>query len=68
MTRILPAAVWSAFGAAVVLFMLTPLALVVIFSFGRNALTAFPMGGLTLDWYRALLSNDTFWRAAENSG
>ncbi len=67
MMRILPAAVWSAFGAAVVLFMLTPLALVVIFSFGRNALTAFPMGGLTLDWYRALLANDTFWRAAENS-
>jgi spermidine/putrescine transport system permease protein len=67
MSRPLPAAAWSAFGALVVLFMLTPLVLVVIFSFGRSALTNFPMGGLTLDWYRALLANDTFWSAARNS-
>ena len=68
MTRLLSAPLWCAFGFGVVLFMLTPLALVVIFSFGRNALTSFPMGGLTLDWYRALLANDTFWGAAKNSG
>ena len=60
-------AIWSLFGAAVVVFMLTPLVLLVLFSFGRNALTAFPMGGLTFDWYRKLLANDTFWGAAENS-
>jgi spermidine/putrescine transport system permease protein len=59
--------VWSVFGAAVVIFMLAPLVLLVLFSFGRNALTAFPMGGVTLDWYRKLLANDTFWGAAENS-
>ena len=47
--------------------MLTPLVLLVLFSFGKNALTAFPMGGLTFDWYRKLLANDTFWGAAENS-
>jgi spermidine/putrescine transport system permease protein len=67
MSKALPNAVWSAFGALVVLFMLTPLVLVVLFSFGRSALTNFPMGGLTLDWYRALLANDTFWSAARNS-
>ena len=67
MTRALAPSLWFAFGLGVVLFMLTPLALVVIFSFGRNALTAFPMGGLTLDWYRALFANDTFWGAARNS-
>jgi spermidine/putrescine transport system permease protein len=60
-------AVWSLFGAAVVLFMLAPMVLLVLFSFGKSALTAFPMGGLTLDWYRRLLANDTFWGAAENS-
>jgi spermidine/putrescine transport system permease protein len=58
---------WWLFGAAVIIFMLTPLVLVVIFSFGRNALTSFPMGGLTLDWYRALFANDSFWGAAKNS-
>ena len=67
MTRALSTPIWLVFGLAVVAFMLTPLALVVIFSFGRNALTSFPMGGLTLDWYRALFANDTFWGAAANS-
>jgi spermidine/putrescine transport system permease protein len=67
MRSVVPPALWSAFAAFVVLFMLTPLALVVLFSFGRSALTSFPMGGLTLDWYRALLANDTFWGAARNS-
>jgi spermidine/putrescine transport system permease protein len=63
----LSGAIWSVFGAAVVVFMLAPLVLLVLFSFGRNALTAFPMGGVTLDWYRKLLANNTFWGAAENS-
>ena len=34
--------------------MLGPIVLVVVFSFGSNALIGFPMGGLTLDWYRQL--------------
>jgi spermidine/putrescine transport system permease protein len=68
MTRALSAPLWCAFGTGVLIFMLTPLVLVVVFSFGRNALTSFPMGGLTLDWYRALFANDTFWGAAKNSG
>lgn len=67
MTMRVSAAIWAIFGAIVVLFMLTPMVLLVLFSFGRSALTAFPMGGLTLDWYRKLLANDTFWGAAENS-
>jgi len=68
MMRAMAPPLWFAFGFAVVVFMLTPLVLVVVFSFGRNALTSFPMGGLTLDWYRALFANDTFWGAAKNSG
>jgi spermidine/putrescine transport system permease protein len=67
MKRPLPAAVWSTFGLLVVVFMIAPLALVILFSFGRNTLTAFPMGGLTLDWYRDLLANQSFQGAAWNS-
>ena len=49
--------------------MLTPLVLVVVFSFGRNALTAAsPWAASRFDWYRGLFANDTFWGAAENSG
>jgi len=67
MTRALPHWIWGGFGAIIVTFMLTPLILVVLFSFGQNALTAFPMGGLTLDWYRKLFANDAFWGAAHSS-
>ena len=43
--------------------MLGPIALVILFSFGSNALIGFPMGGLTLDWYGKLLA-DTGFHAA----
>lgn len=58
---------WRGFALLVLVFMLTPLVLVVLFSFGRNALTNFPMGGLTLDWYRVLFAESTFWQAFKNS-
>ncbi len=58
---------WRTFGLLVLAFMLTPLVLVVVFSFGRSALTHFPMGGLTLDWYRTLFAESTFWQAFKNS-
>lgn len=59
--------VWRLFGAVVVVFMLAPLVLVVMFSFGENALTNFPMGGLTTKWYAALLDAREFWNAFNNS-
>ena len=58
---------WRAFTLAVVVFMATPLFLVVLFSFNRSALTSLPLTGLTLDWYRKLLANNSFWPALENS-
>src|SRR5262249_39730760 len=58
---------WRGFGGLVMLFMLSPLALVVLFSFGESALTAFPIRGLTFHWYRALAANDSFWPALRNS-
>lgn len=57
---LIPSAV---FATLVVLFLLSPLVLVALFSFGRNELTAFPMGGLTLRWYDELLHWDSFHSA-----
>lgn len=60
-------AAWSAFIAAVVTFMLLPLALVIVFSFNAAALTSFPLTGFTLDWYARLFANDSFWPALTDS-
>lgn len=51
---------WFVILALCTLFMVGPLVLVVIFSFGKSALIGFPMGGVTLAWYRELLANDGF--------
>jgi len=48
-------------------FMLGPLVLVVLFSFGTNALIGFPMGGLTLAWYERLLADASFLAAFRTS-
>jgi spermidine/putrescine transport system permease protein len=58
---------WRLFTLAVVAFLATPILLVVLFSFNRSALTSLPLTGLTLDWYRRLFANDSFWPALENS-
>ena len=58
---------WWGFGALVVVFMTTPLILVVLFSFGESALTNFPMGGITWKWYEELFANREFWKAFRNS-
>lgn len=60
-------AAWAAFIAAVVTFMLLPLALVIVFSFNAAALTSFPLTGFTLDWYARLFANDSFWPALTDS-
>lgn len=58
---------WLAFGLVMIAFMLSPLILVVILSFGSNAHATFPLGALTLDWYRLLLAKPDFYVAAYNS-
>lgn len=55
--------IWRLILGAFLLFMLGPILLVVLFSFGSNALIGFPMGGLTLAWY-AKLAADTGFHAA----
>lgn len=58
---------WSAFGAGVLAFLVSPLIIVVLFSFGQNRLATLPIGGFTMDWYRALFDNANFWTALKNS-
>jgi ABC-type spermidine/putrescine transport system permease subunit II len=58
---------WRAFGGLVVLFMLTPLVLVVLFSFTDNALTNFPIERFSTRWFDTLFARDEFWKAFSNS-
>jgi spermidine/putrescine transport system permease protein len=65
--RVVSSLLWRLFTLAVVVFLATPMFLVVLFSFNRSALTSLPLTGFTLDWYRRLFDNDSFWPALENS-
>ena len=58
---------WPVFIALMLAYLTAPLALVILFSFNRSALTSFPITGLTLDWYRRLALNESFWPALQNS-
>lgn len=53
--------------SAVLVFLVSPLLLVALFSFGESRLTAFPMGGLTFDWYGEIFASESFRRAAVKS-
>ncbi len=54
-------------GILCMIFMVAPLVLVVLFSFGSSSLMTFPIKGLTLGWYGALMARDDFWSALANS-
>jgi len=58
---------WQGFSLLVLLFMITPILLVIVFSFNRSALTSLPLTGFTFDWYLRLFDNRSFWPALENS-
>lgn len=58
---------WRIFIAGVIAFLISPLILVIMFSFNASALTSFPLRGFTLDWYRHLAANESFWPALNNS-
>jgi spermidine/putrescine transport system permease protein len=55
--------IWRVILGAFLVFMLGPIALVVVFSFGANALIGFPMGHFTLDWYGKLIADTGFHSA-----
>ncbi len=59
--------IWLLMMALCLIFMVGPLVLVVLFSFGSNPLIGFPMGGLTLSWYEKLAVDEGFHDAARIS-
>ena len=58
---------WRGFGFFVLVFMLSPLALVVLFAFANSAITNFPMGGVSFVWFEQLADDPEFWGAFNNS-
>ncbi len=50
--------VWT---ALVFAFILTPIASLVFFSFNADRFPSLPWGGFSLEWYRAILADDTVW-------
>ncbi len=58
---------WHLFAVLAMVFMLSPLVLVVFFSFGENPHSTLPVGKLTLGWYEKLFADPNFWRALRNS-
>jgi spermidine/putrescine transport system permease protein len=59
--------VWRICGAGITVFMLFPLVILALFAFSDSAVLAFPIQGLTLDWFAVLWKSDQFWSAFENS-
>lgn len=53
--------------ALVVLFMLSPLVILVIFCFSEKSLIAFPISGFSLTWFDRLFGQEQFWTALQNS-
>jgi spermidine/putrescine transport system permease protein len=59
--------IWRAVGAVFVVFLLSPLALVVLFSFTSRAQSAFPIEALSLTWWGAMFADANFAPAFWNS-
>lgn len=59
--------VWPLVMALLSFFLLSPLILVVVFSFNSNELISFPMGAISLKWYRELFADPAFNTAFLNS-
>ncbi|AYD03753.1 ABC transporter permease [Neorhizobium sp. NCHU2750] len=59
----MPAAVLYAITAAMMIFILAPIILVIVISFSDSYFVTFPPQGFTFKWYAAVLQNDEFTSA-----
>ena len=59
--------VWRGIAGIFVVFLLSPLVLVVLFSFTSRAQSAFPIEALSLRWWEAMVDNPRFSEALWNS-
>lgn len=58
---------WRIIGMLLVVFLLSPLLLLVLFSFTDRGLTNFPIEALSLKWWQAMLAHEQFAGALINS-
>ena len=63
----LPTTFLRLFAVVIVVFMLTPLLVLVLFCFSERSLVTFPITGFTLDWFAKLFARPAFWDALQNS-
>jgi spermidine/putrescine transport system permease protein len=62
-----PKIIWSGIGGFFIVFLLSPLVLVVLFAFTNRPQSAFPIEALSLRWWEAMLANPNFLPAFWNS-
>jgi spermidine/putrescine transport system permease protein len=59
---------WLSFYAALVLvFLYSPILVLIVYSFNGQGVGGFPPRDLTLNWYRVLFQDDAIWTAVLNS-
>lgn len=58
---------WFGFAGLTVIFMLSPLVILVVFCFSENALLSFPITGFSFRWIEALLARPEFYVALKHS-
>jgi spermidine/putrescine transport system permease protein len=62
-----PSVAWRCFLGAMVVFMISPLLILFLFSFSESSLLSLPITGLTLAWFERVFSESQFWASLENS-
>jgi len=58
---------WAVIAILFIVFLLSPIVLLVIFSFTSRSLTNFPIEGWSLQWWREMVATRQFWPAFTNS-
>jgi spermidine/putrescine transport system permease protein len=58
---------WRLAALVIVIFMISPMLLLVLFAFSEKSILSFPIPGLTFDWFYRVYQNPIFWVAFKNS-
>jgi len=58
---------WRVFLCGMVVFMISPLLILFLFSFSKSSLLSLPITGLTFDWFAKVFAENQFWASLENS-
>ena len=58
---------WSVVAIAFIVFLMSPIVLLIIFSFTSRTLTNFPIEGLSLRWWQEMVATRQFWPSFANS-